>query len=76
MNNEEIVRRINEFSRWPYPFDLGGNSTPVPPREINRQKQRKRYFFDPCMKFLGGSLKGKTVLDIGCSAGYWSLCAS
>ncbi len=48
--------------------------TPIFDRShVNRHKQRKRYFFNPLVTLCGGSLAGKRVLDLGCSAGYWSL---
>jgi len=40
-----------------------------------RHKERKKYFFDFLVQLLGGSLVGKRVLDLGCNAGFWSLCA-
>ncbi len=74
MKNEEIQEKIASFSRWHYQFDLRGNITPIVRQDvINRHQQRKRYFFDPLVKFLGGSLAGKRVLDLGCNAGFWSL---
>jgi 2-polyprenyl-3-methyl-5-hydroxy-6-metoxy-1,4-benzoquinol methylase len=39
----------------------------------NSHEQRKCYFFGPLIELCGGSLKGKRVLDLGCSAGFWSL---
>ena len=33
-------------------------------------------FFAPLVSWFGGSLSGKTVLDLGCNAGFWSLCAT
>jgi SAM-dependent methyltransferase len=40
---------------------------------VNRHAQRYRYFFEPLLAALGGSLSNRTVLDLGCNAGYWSL---
>lgn len=76
MDNDEIKRRINSFPSWHYQFDLKGNLTPIhAKRNINRHRERKKYFFDPLVHHLGGSLAGKRVLDLGCNAGFWSLCA-
>lgn len=76
MRDEEIRRRIASFPQWHYRFDLAGNPTPIPNENwAIRHPQRKRYFFDPLVDLLGGSLKGKRVLDLGCNAGFWSLCA-
>lgn len=72
----EIRRRVQEFERWHYEFDLNGIKTPIDdPTRVNRHGQRKRYFFDPIVQVLGGSLDGKRVLDLGCNAGFWSLSA-
>ena len=77
MTNEEIIKKINQFSRWHYQFDLRGYLTPIFDKTIiHRHAQRKKYFFDPLVQFLGGSLKGKRVLDLGCNAGFWSLHAA
>lgn len=74
MNIQEIQKAINSFPVWHYEFDLLGLKTPIFRQDlINRHSQRKHYFFDPLVEFLGGSLKGKRVLDIGCNAGYWTL---
>ena len=42
---------------------------------VNRHQQRRSYFFDPLVNALGGSLRGRRVLDLGCSAELWSLLA-
>ena len=78
VNNEEIKRTIASFPRWHYQFNLRGNLTLSPlidKDRILRHKERKRYFFDPLVQLFGGSLIGKRVLDLGCNAGFWSLCA-
>ncbi|MGB6994679.1 MAG: class I SAM-dependent methyltransferase, partial [Thermoanaerobaculia bacterium] len=76
MDRAELHQRIHQFPQWHYQLDLGGELTPIfDKRQINRHEQRKRYFFDPLVAHLGGSLEGKRVLDLGCNAGYWSLLA-
>jgi len=73
---DEILERINSFSRWHYQFELEGHLTPVAkPEHVNRHEQRKKYILDPLVSWYGGSLKGKRVLDLGCNAGFWSLAA-
>jgi tRNA (mo5U34)-methyltransferase len=77
MRNEAIRQRIASFPRWHYRFDLKGELTPIfEDRFANRHEQRKKYFFDPLVQLVGGSLAGKRVLDLGCNAGFWSLCAA
>jgi SAM-dependent methyltransferase len=73
MTDDEIVRTIHSFPAWMYEFDLRGHKTPVEDRKARRHPERKAYFFDPLVGLFGGSLKGKRVLDLACSAGYWSL---
>lgn len=76
MNDAQILNKINSFAYWYYQFDLAGHKTPVKgPDVIRRNEQRKNYFFRPLVDLLGGSLAGKRVLDLGCNAGFWSLCA-
>jgi 2-polyprenyl-3-methyl-5-hydroxy-6-metoxy-1,4-benzoquinol methylase len=71
----ELKERIAAFPTWQYEFEFdGGVKTPVGDRKkITRSEQRRGYFFDALLSVTGGSLKGRRVLDLGCSAGYWSL---
>jgi SAM-dependent methyltransferase len=77
VDEEQLRDRIAEFARWHYRFEFdGGISTHVPDvGRINRQEQRRRYFFDALLSVTGGSLAGRRVLDLGCNAGLWSLAA-
>lgn len=70
----DLSARVAAFSQWHYEFDLDGVTTPIFERShVNRHRERARYFFDPMVDLLGGSLQGKRVLDLGCNAGFWSL---
>jgi tRNA (mo5U34)-methyltransferase len=75
MEADELRDRIAAFPRWQYRFEFAnGVTTPMPdPSMINRQEQRRRYFFEPLLSLTGGSLGGHRVLDLGCNAGFWSL---
>ncbi len=77
MQADELESRIAAFPRWAYRFEFdGGVSTPLPDLGmVNRHAQRRRYFFEPLLTLLGGSLDGRRVLDLGCNSGYWSLAA-
>ncbi len=76
MQMTDVAQRIASYPRWHYQFNLSGHVTPVlAPRFVNRQRERKRYFFDPLIELCGGTLRGKRVLDLGCNAGFWSLAA-
>src|SRR5919112_3827379 len=77
MHNDEIKERIASFPHWHYQFDLNGNLTPIfKNTHVKRHAQRKKHFFDPLVGLFGGSLEGKRLLDLGCNAGFWSLCAA
>jgi tRNA (mo5U34)-methyltransferase len=77
MQDKEIKERIASFPHWHYQFDLKGNLTPIFKKShIRRHAQRKMHFFDPLVGLFGGSLEGKRLLDLGCNAGFWSLCAA
>lgn len=74
MNADEIKRTIASFPRWHYQFVLDGHVTPIWRQDqVNRHEQRARYFLDPLVSLLGGSLAGKRVLDLGCNAGFWAM---
>ncbi|MGO9761352.1 MAG: class I SAM-dependent methyltransferase, partial [Solirubrobacteraceae bacterium] len=75
MDPKDLQARIAEFPRWHYAFEFeGGVSTPVADGiMLNRHAQRRRYFFEPLLALMGGSLRGQRVLDLGCNAGFWSL---
>ncbi|HTB69985.1 MAG TPA: methyltransferase domain-containing protein [Solirubrobacteraceae bacterium] len=75
MQVDELKSRIAAFPLWYYRFEFdGGVSTPVPDSSVvNRQRQRRAYFFEPLLELCGGTLAGRRVLDLGCSAGWWSL---
>lgn len=75
MPDRDIPALIGRFPYWHYRFDLNGHLTPVSEPIANRHAQRKAYFFDPLVRLFGGTLAGKRVLDLGCNAGFWSLCA-
>jgi tRNA (mo5U34)-methyltransferase len=71
----QLRERIAEFPWWNYRFEFdNGVDTPVSDlRRINRQEQRRRYFFEPLLRLTNGSLRGRRVLDLGCNAGFWAL---
>lgn len=75
MERQQLEERIAEFPVWHYRFEFdNGASTPIYSADsVNRHRQRRHLFFDPLIDVCGGSLKGRSVLDLGCNAGYWSL---
>lgn len=77
MESQELRERIAAFPRWNYRFDFDDDlSTPLAdPRRAKRHDQRRRYVLEPLLGLLGGTLRGRRVLDLGCNAGFWSLAA-
>ncbi len=77
MNVDELEERIAEFLNWNYRLEFdNGAITPLQNQGLlNRQEQRRRYFFAALLSLYGGSLAGKRVLDLGCGVGFWSLAA-
>lgn len=75
MDANELQDRIAAFPIWNYQFEFdGGVKTPIADwQRVNRQEQRHSYFFRALLSLTGGSLKGRRVLDLGCSSGLWAL---
>jgi SAM-dependent methyltransferase len=75
-DREALRRQVEAFPRWHYRFDLDGVETPIAiPEHAVRHRERRKWFFDPLVRLCGGSLANRSVLDLGCNAGYWSLAA-
>lgn len=78
---EEIREAFDRFELWHYAYELeGGLSFAARHREpgvatddARRPLQRFRHFMPYLLSAQGGSLRGKTVLDIACNSGFWSL---
>ena len=75
-SREELEGRIRGYF-WHYPFrfgDIDVEADPVHFRGLEgRHYQRYQHFFPSVLSQAGGSLSGKTVLDIGCNAGFWCI---
>lgn len=64
-----LARRVRELGPWFHNLDLGGVLT-APDHALGDYPQLKWRRFEHA---LPGDLCGKTVLDIGCNAGFYSL---
>jgi SAM-dependent methyltransferase len=73
MTREEAEQVLRNTSYWHYPFELPwGRMRVGKPQHDERHALRRQHFFEPLLKLYGGSLAGKTVLDLGCCQGFWS----
>ena len=71
---EAIRQQVEAVSYWHYAFDLGHGIVTRPGHgDSRRQAQRLAYLFPPLLHLTGGTLRGLTVLDVGCNQGFWSL---
>lgn len=79
LGEDEIRKRIGEYF-WHYPFQFGEISVEADLIHFRglegRHYQRYFHFFPAILARCGGSLASKSVLEIGCNAGFWSLQAS
>jgi tRNA (mo5U34)-methyltransferase len=69
MTKEEIARRVAELGNWFQNMDLGGVQT-APGHFLGDYPNCKWKTFE---RAVPRDLTGKTVLDIGCNAGFYSL---
>jgi tRNA (mo5U34)-methyltransferase len=71
-----IDERLDSFY-WHYPFEFGGRLVEAdwePGKGLyGRHYWRYLHIFPALLSMTGGSLTGKTVLDVGCNCGFWSL---
>lgn len=69
MTTEQIRRRVRELGDWFHNLDLGGVQT-APDHFLGDYPAIKWRQFASAIP---ADLRGKTVLDIGCNAGYYSI---
>lgn len=69
LNEEEIRRRVSELGEWFHNIDLNGVQT-APGHFLGNYPAAKWYRF---RHEIPEDLRGKTVLDIGCNAGFYSI---
>src|SRR6266536_6668731 len=75
LSNQELLRRINSFDYWQYPFDLGNGVVITPTRKqyVEKKTDLRSFIWPVVLDLFGGSLDGLRVLDVGCNAGFFSL---
>src|SRR3954471_7686476 len=69
MNRAELENRITELGPWFHNMDLGGVMT-APSHFLGDYPRQKWRRFEHAIP---ADLRGRTVLDIGCNAGFYSL---
>lgn len=76
LSQSEIDRKISSYF-WHYPFEFGGRLVNSDHKSfqgiLGRHYERFRHIFPAILSLSGGSLAGKSVLDIACNAGFWSI---
>ena len=69
ITTEEIQRRVSELGAWFHNIDLGGVQT-APDHFLGDYPSIKWRMFQ---QSIPADLSGKTVLDIGCNGGFYSI---
>lgn len=80
-SSENVLKEFAKYDAWHYAYQFEGGLSPAlsPYQEqgwagdIVRPLQRFRHFMPHLVKAVGGSLRGKRVLDIACNSGFWSV---
>ena len=80
-SSEGILQEFAKYDAWHYAYQFeGGLSPALSPYQkqgragdIDRPLRRFRHFMPHLVKAVGGSLRGKRVLDIACNSGFWSV---
>jgi tRNA (mo5U34)-methyltransferase len=76
LTSDEIERRIQSYF-WHYSFRFGDHYVNADARSSrgihSRQYRRHAHLFPALLSVCGGSLEGKTVLDVACNCGFWSI---
>ena len=70
------VKGIKSFRRWNFQFAINGETTLDAVKDeklLKRIDGRRKLFMQPLMD--SDFLRGKSVLDVGCNSGYWSMLA-
>ena len=81
LSDQEIRDQFARFPLWHYGYEFNGGLSFLPKhinpnrltQDAKRPLQRFRHFMPHLVKSLGGTLRGKRILDIACNSGFWSI---
>ena len=81
MSASDILSQFGKFDLWHYGYEFEGGPALLPSNlrrdhltgNRRRPLQRFQHFMPYLVDALGGSLKGKRILDIACNSGFWSI---
>ena len=70
----EAEQTLRSVSYWHYPTELPWRHAPIGKSDHSEtwHTSRRKHFFEPLLRMLGGSFAGRRVLDLGCCQGFWS----
>ncbi len=76
MTAEQVEAKLKSYYRH-YPFEFDGRLIDASKKPFQglrgRQYQRYCHIFPAILSLTGGSLNGKTVLDVASNSGFWSI---
>ncbi len=73
MNREEILSGLKRLEPWFHCIDLGNGIVTKTESAIGEPVEHPRPTWEKVRACLPAELSGKTVLDVGCNAGFYSL---
>jgi len=73
MNRDEIISEINRLEPWFHCIDLGDGLATKTKSAIGEPVEHPRPTWEIVKAALPNDLSGKTVLDVGCNAGFYSI---
>jgi tRNA (mo5U34)-methyltransferase len=73
MTSEEILSELKRLEPWFHRIDLGGGLVTKSKSAIGEPVEHPRPTWQKVRACLPDKLSGKTVLDVGCNAGFYSL---
>ncbi len=76
LTSDEIERRIQSYF-WHYSFRFGDHYVDADHKSSrgirSREYRRHSHLFPALLSACDGTLEGKTVLDVACNCGFWSI---